>query len=78
MPQILFEDDPDFRLGYTWTGECARRGAYMHPFHNMFLSAAHGPEELTRTLEATDAAFASLKLQRATLQPIPKLAGRLG
>ena len=78
MPQILFEDDPDFRLGYTWTGECARRGAYTHPFHNMFLSAAHGPEELTLTLEATEAAFASLKLQRATLQPIPKLAGRLG
>ena len=77
MPQILFEDDPDFRLGYTWAGECVRHGAYMHPFHNMFLSAAHGPEELTRTLEATEAAFASLKLQRATLQPIPKLAGWL-
>jgi len=78
MPQILFEDDPDLRFGYAWTGACARHGAYLHPFHNMFLSAAHGEPELAATLEATDASFAKLKEQRLKLKPNTKLTARPG
>ena len=74
MPQILFDDDPDLRVGYAWTGECVRRGVYLHPFHNMFLSAAHGDQELARTFEVTDLAFASVKQRRATLGPPSQLA----
>jgi glutamate-1-semialdehyde 2,1-aminomutase len=74
MPQILFEDDPDFRFGYAWVGECVQRGVYLHPFHNMFLSAAHGEPELAATLKATDDAFAKLKERRATLKPNTKLS----
>jgi glutamate-1-semialdehyde 2,1-aminomutase len=77
MPQILFEGDPDFRVGYAWASECVRRGVYLHPYHNMFLSAAHGAEEISNTLAITDEAFASLKRLRATLGPVPQLANRL-
>ncbi len=78
MPQILFGDDPDWRVGYAWTGECVKRGVYLHPYHNMFLTAAHGHLELARTLEVTDMAFASVKQRRAALGPVPQLAGLAG
>ena len=74
MPQILFEDDPDFRFGYAWVGECMNRGVYFHPFHNMFLSAAHGELELEVTLQVTDAAFAKLQARRTKLKPNTKLS----
>ncbi len=78
MPQILFEDDPDLRIGYAWTGECMKHGVYLHPFHNMFLSAAHGEPELAATLQATEAAFAELRRRRSELKPNTKLQARSG
>jgi glutamate-1-semialdehyde 2,1-aminomutase len=77
MPQLLFEHDPDFRLGYAWAAECLKRGVYLHPYHNMFLSAAHGDAEIARTLDATDASFARLKPRRSDLKPNTKLSGLL-
>jgi glutamate-1-semialdehyde 2,1-aminomutase len=73
MPQILFEDDPDFRLGYAWTAEALKRGAYLHPYHNMFVSAAHTLDDMTAVLEATDEAFAVVKKRRSALEPHPGL-----
>lgn len=75
MPQILFEDDRDFSVGYAWTVECLKRGVYFHPYHNMFLSAAHGEAEIKETLAASDLAFESLrKIQSKTkLAPHPVL-----
>ncbi|MDE2466935.1 MAG: aminotransferase class III-fold pyridoxal phosphate-dependent enzyme [Alphaproteobacteria bacterium] len=69
MPQILFEDDADFRIGYGWTVECLKRGVYFHPYHNGFISAAHGDTELNETLDATDRAFEALKAGKAALKP---------
>lgn len=69
MPQILFEDDKDFRVGYGWTVECLKRGVYFHPYHNGFISAAHGEAELRETLDATDQAFEALKAGKAGLEP---------
>ena len=39
MPTILFEDDADYAKGYRFVQETLKRGVYMHPKHNMFLSA---------------------------------------
>jgi len=75
MPQILFEDDPDFRLGYAWTAECLRQGAYFHPYHNMFLSAAHTAADIEEALGAADRAFEAVRRQRAALRPAPQIAG---
>jgi len=57
MPMIMFDGDPDFSLGNRFVQEALRRGVYMHPWHNMFLSAAHQPADIDRVLEATDAAL---------------------
>jgi len=80
MPQIFFEDDPDFRVKYCWTEEALTRGVYLHPYHNMFVSAALRESDVKKTLEVTDAAFQSVKKRRASLEPVDKikalLAGR--
>lgn len=57
MPQILFEGDKDFALGDRFVIEALRRGVYMHPWHNMFLSTAHDVARIDRVLEATDGAL---------------------
>lgn len=79
MPQMLFAEDPDFRLGFGWTERCIEHGVYLHPFHNMFVSAAHTPEVIAETLERTGRAFDDLKRDRATLAAptSPALLARL-
>ena len=63
MPQILFGDDAEFRIGFAWVTEALKRGAYIHPFHNNFLSAAHRDEDIDAVLDATDGAFAAIRKQ---------------
>ena len=74
MPQILFEDDPDHRLGYAWAAEALRHGAYFHPYHNMFLSAAHTDADIDQALGAADRSFAWLRGQRGRLPEVAQLA----
>ncbi len=76
MPMILFDDDPDMRLGYCWAAEALTRGVYIHPWHNNFICAALTEGDVRRTLEITDEAFAALQRKRATLGPVPQLAAR--
>jgi len=73
MPQVFFEDDPDFRFGYAWCAEALKHGAYLHPYHNMFLSGAHTIADIDVTLQATDAAFEALKKRSNALEPHPVL-----
>ena len=76
LPMVLFEDDPDFRLGYAWCAAALRAGAYLSPYHNMFSNAAMTEADVTRTLEATGAAFEELRRTRESLLPPPQLAPR--
>lgn len=73
MPQIMFADDPDFRVGYGWAEEMLARGIYMHPWHNMFLCAAMTEADIDATVAAADGAFAAVAARRATLEPHPIL-----
>lgn len=73
MPQIMFEGDPDFRVGYGWAEEMLVRGIYMHPWHNMFLCAAMTEADIDATVTAADGAFAAVAARRATLEPHPIL-----
>jgi glutamate-1-semialdehyde 2,1-aminomutase len=57
MPLILFDDDPEFAKGRLFCVEALKRGVYLHPSHTMFVSCAHGDQEIDRALEATDAAL---------------------
>ena len=68
MPQILFEDDPDFRLGFAWGEEACARGVYLHPWHNMFICGALTEGDIRETLANTDEAFAAVKKRRAYLE----------
>ncbi|MDZ4867535.1 MAG: aminotransferase class III-fold pyridoxal phosphate-dependent enzyme [Alphaproteobacteria bacterium] len=77
MPQILFEDDPDFRLGFAWAEEACARGIYLHPWHNMFICAALTEGDARQTLTTTDEAFAAVKKRRATLKPHPTVVAML-
>ncbi|MDY7103563.1 MAG: aminotransferase class III-fold pyridoxal phosphate-dependent enzyme [Actinomycetota bacterium] len=61
MPLLTFEDDDDLTVANRWAGEAVRRGAYVHPWHNWFLSAAHTADDIDRALEATDEAFAAVR-----------------
>ncbi|WP_342613574.1 hypothetical protein [Burkholderia ambifaria] len=62
MLQILFEDDPDFRVDYAWITEYLKLGVSLHPYHNMFLSAAHTADDIS----ATDLACGVVKHLRST------------
>jgi glutamate-1-semialdehyde 2,1-aminomutase len=73
MPQIMFEGDPDFRVGYGWAEEMLARGVYMHPWHNMFLCAAMTDADIDATLAAAGEAFAALAARRGELVPHPIL-----
>jgi glutamate-1-semialdehyde 2,1-aminomutase len=63
MPMVLFEDDGSFEKVRAFVGEAIRRGVYLHPFHNMFICAAHDDAAIDQSLEATDLAFAALRKQ---------------
>ncbi len=53
MPQILFDEDPEFRLGNKFCTTALMHGVYLHPWHNMFLSTAHTESDIEMTLAAT-------------------------
>jgi glutamate-1-semialdehyde 2,1-aminomutase len=60
MPMMLFEDDDTLELGNRFVVAALKRGVYLHPWHNMFLSTAHGAAEIDRVLEATDGALSEV------------------
>ena len=74
MPMFLFDDDPDHRKGYRWCSEMVSRGVYMHPFHNMFISAALTVDDVKQTLEAAEGAFGALVAAGSELAPNTRLA----
>lgn len=64
MPLLRFAGDADFSLARRWSEEAARRGVYLHPWHNWFLSAAHDDGEIDAALARTDEAFAALPVSQ--------------
>ena len=74
LPIMLFDDDPDFRIGYGFCQAAMKRGVYLSPYHNMFMNAAMTDNDLTETLDATGAAFEAIKESRASLKPSAVLA----
>jgi glutamate-1-semialdehyde 2,1-aminomutase len=78
MPLFLFDEDPDMRMGFCWSSEMLKRGVYVHPWHNMFLCAAMTERDIDEALAAAEGAFAALKAQRPSLEPVPKLQAIFG
>ena len=69
MPQILFGDDPDMRIGFAWGEAMLARGVYVHPWHNMFLCAAMTGADIAFALDAADAAFAEIATKLNVIEP---------
>lgn len=61
MPLMLFDGDADLRKGRAFCAAALRRGAYFHPAHNMFLSAAHQAADIERALEAAAHGFKAVR-----------------
>jgi glutamate-1-semialdehyde 2,1-aminomutase len=63
MPFLTFAGDQDYQLANVFTAQALRGGAYLHPRHNWFVSAAMTGADLALVLEATDQAFAAVRKQ---------------
>jgi glutamate-1-semialdehyde 2,1-aminomutase len=61
MPFLTFAGDRDYELANVFTAQALRGGAYLHPRHNWFVSAAMTGADLALVLEATDQAFAAVR-----------------
>ncbi len=64
MPTLLFDDDPDQKIGFSFCDAALRRGVFFHPRHNMFLCAAHTRAHIERALDVADAAMAETLAHR--------------
>ena len=69
MPLFLFDDDRDLRRGFYWAGAMLERGIYVHPWHNMFLSAAMTDADMDSVIQAAEGAFAALRSNLQVLEP---------
>ena len=61
MPYLTFAGDKGHALASVFASEAVRRGAYIHPRHNWFVSAAMTGEDVELVLSATDQAFAAVR-----------------
>jgi len=61
MPYLTFAGDQDHELAAVFTAQALRGGAYLHPRHNWFVSAAMTGDDLALLLTATDQAFAAVR-----------------
>jgi glutamate-1-semialdehyde 2,1-aminomutase len=64
LPFLTFAGDVaagTFDRANVFTGEAARRGVWLHPWHNWFLSAAHADADVELALERTDPAVAAVR-----------------
>ncbi len=57
MPYMRLVHDEGIALHYALSRECARRGLYITPHHNLFVSAAHTDEDAQRTWDIFDEAL---------------------
>ena len=61
MPYLTFVGDSDYALSNVFAAQALRGGAYLHPRHNWFVSAAMTGDDLALALAATDQAFAAVR-----------------
>jgi glutamate-1-semialdehyde 2,1-aminomutase len=63
IPFMTFVGDAGFDRNKLFAGECARRGVFLHPYHNWFLMAAHTERDIDEALGVTEEAFKLVKAQ---------------
>lgn len=58
MPMLSFQNDVGHALANAFCSAAVKRGLYLHPWHNMFFSAAHTEADIGEALQIADAALA--------------------
>ena len=61
MPYLTFAGDRDHALACEFAAHALRGGAFVHPRHNWFVSAAMTDADVALALHATDEAFAAVR-----------------
>jgi glutamate-1-semialdehyde 2,1-aminomutase len=61
IPFLTFDEDPDLYLNQRFGAAMARRGVFIHPHHNWFISLAHTDEDVSLTLERARESFAAMR-----------------
>jgi glutamate-1-semialdehyde 2,1-aminomutase len=62
IPFMTFDADKgSFERNRVFCAESCRRGVFLHPHHNWFLSAAHTEADIDETLAVTEIAFGVVK-----------------
>jgi glutamate-1-semialdehyde 2,1-aminomutase len=61
MPYLTFARDRGHQLAGEFAARALRGGAYIHPRHNWFVSAAMTDDDVAMALDATDEAFAAVR-----------------
>lgn len=61
MPYLSFDGETDRQWTVMFAGECAKRGLYVHPRHNWFVSTAIDDALLDQVLGITEQAFAAVR-----------------
>jgi glutamate-1-semialdehyde 2,1-aminomutase len=61
IPFMSFADDPNFEKSRTFCAAAYQEGAFFHPTHNWFISAAHQEADIEETLAATRKAFTAVR-----------------
>ena len=61
MPYLTFAGDRGHQLAGEFAARTLRGGAYIHPRHNWFVSAAMTDDDVAMALDATDEAFAAVR-----------------
>ncbi len=57
MPYMTFANDPSREKNRFFCGEASKRGVFLHPHHNWFISAALTDEDLKKTMDVADECF---------------------
>jgi len=65
MPYLTFPGDRNYELVSAFAAAAVRAGAYLHPRHNWFVSAAMTEADLSHALAATDAGFTAVQARLA-------------
>jgi glutamate-1-semialdehyde 2,1-aminomutase len=61
LPFMSFKGDKDLYYNQIFCSETTKRGVYMHPHHNWFVSAAHTDKEIDKTMTVARIAFKAVR-----------------
>lgn len=61
IPYMTFTGDVSFRRSQLFSIEAIKRGVFFHPHHNWFISAAHEKEDIEKSINVANEAFAEVK-----------------